>query len=73
LADFTAETLTARAAEIMVLIRCFDDTFSQVVSIRNSYRFDEILWGYRFSPAFVNDAKGHLILDLGKMNEVEKA
>ena len=72
LAGFTSETLAARAAEVMVLIRCFDDTFSQVVNIRNSYRFDEILWGYRFSPAFVNDAKGHLVLDLAKMNEVVK-
>jgi hypothetical protein len=43
------------------------------VNIRYSYRFDEILWGYRFSPAFVNDTKGHLVLDLGKMNEVVKA
>jgi inward rectifier potassium channel len=73
LAGITSEMLAARAAEVMVLIRCFDDTFSQVVNIRYSYRFDEILWGYRFSPAFVNDAKGHLVLDLGKMNEVIKA
>ena len=73
LAGVTPETLTARAAEILVLIRCFDDTFSQVVNIRYSYRFDEILWGYRFSPAFHNDAKGHLVLDLAKMDEVVKA
>jgi inward rectifier potassium channel len=73
LAGLNPETLAARAAEILVLIRCFDDTFSQVVNIRNSYRFDEILWGYRFLPAFVHDAKGRLVLDLAKMNEVEKA
>jgi inward rectifier potassium channel len=72
-AGITSETLAARVAEVMVLIRCFDDTFSQVVNVRYSYRFDEILWGYRFSPAFDNDAKGHLVLDLGKMNEVIKA
>ncbi len=72
-AGITSETLAARAAEILVLIRCFDDTFSQVVNIRYSYRFDEILWGYRFSPAFHNDMRGHLVLDLAKMDEVIRA
>ena len=72
LAAITSESLKARAAEIMVLIRCFDDTFSQAVNIRYSYRSDEILWGYRFLPAFVNDAKGHLVLDLTKMDDVIK-
>ena len=73
LAGITAGTLAARAAEVMVLIRCFDDTFSQIVNVRYSYRFDEILWGYRFSPAFHNDPKGHLVLDLAKMDEMVKA
>jgi inward rectifier potassium channel len=73
LAGITSESLVARAAEVMVLIRCFDDTFSQEVNIRYSYRFDEILLGYRFLPAFVNDTKGHLVLDLARMNEVIKA
>jgi len=67
----TAEALEAKAAEIMVLIRGFDDTFSQVVNARSSYRYDEILWGYRFSPAFHNDEDGHLVLDLAKMDDVK--
>ena len=41
------EDLAERAAEIMVLIRGFDDTFSQVVNARSSYRHDEILWAYQ--------------------------
>ncbi len=72
LAGLTPETFAAKRAEILVLIRCFDDTFSQTVNIRFSYRYDEILWGHRFSPAFHNDAKGHLVLDLAKMDEVAK-
>ncbi len=67
-----AETLAAEAAEIMVLLRGFDDTFSQVVHSRYSYRFDEILWGYRFMPAFHNDENGHLVLDLAKMDDMFK-
>lgn len=68
----SAETLAAEAAEIMVLLRGFDDTFSQVVNARFSYRFDEIRWGYRFVPAFHNDENGHLVLDLTKMDHVFK-
>jgi inward rectifier potassium channel len=56
----------------MVLIRGFDDTFSQIVNARTSYRHDEILWGCRFLPAFHNDEDGHLVLDLGKIDDVEK-
>jgi len=68
----SAEELAAEAAEIMVLFRGFDDTFSQVVNARFSYRFDEILWGYKFAPAFHNDENGHLVLDLTKMDDVIK-
>ena len=68
----SAEELASRAAEVMVLMKGFDDTFSQVVHSRFSYRFDEILWGYKFSPAFHNDENGHLILDLAKMDDVIK-
>jgi inward rectifier potassium channel len=68
----SAEELSTGAAEIMVLLRGFDDTFSQVVNARYSYRFDEILWGYKFAPAFHNDENGHLVLDLAKMDDVNK-
>jgi inward rectifier potassium channel len=68
----TPEQLSSGSAEIMVLLRGFDDTFSQVVNARCSYRFDEILWGYKFAPAFHNDENGHLVLDLAKMDDVNK-
>jgi inward rectifier potassium channel len=66
----TPESLEAKAAEIMVLVRGFDDTFNQVVNARSSYRYDEILWSRRFAPAFHNDDHGHLVLDLAKMDDV---
>jgi inward rectifier potassium channel len=72
LSGMTAEALAAEAAEIMVLIRGFDDTFNQVVNARFSYRYDEILWGYRFRPAFHNDENGALVLDLAKMDDTYK-
>jgi inward rectifier potassium channel len=56
-----------------VLIRGFDDTFNQVVNARRSYRYDEILWGHRFEPAFHNDEHGNLALDLAMIDAVQEA
>jgi inward rectifier potassium channel len=67
-----AAALAARSAEILVLIRGFDDTFNQVINARSSYRFDEILWGWRFEPAFHNDEHGRLVLDLGRISAARK-
>jgi inward rectifier potassium channel len=69
----SAQDLADGAAEIMVLIKGFDDTFSQVVNARYSYRFDEIVWGARFLPAFHNDERGHLVLDLRRIDATEPA
>jgi inward rectifier potassium channel len=69
----SAQDLADHAVEIMVLIKGFDDTFSQVVNARYSYRFDEIVWGERFLPAFQNDDRGHLVLDLGRIDATESA
>ena len=65
--------LAATAAEILVLVRGFDDAFSQVVNARYSYRHDEILWERKFTPAFHTDESGHLVLDLAKLNDMEEA
>ena len=65
----TREDLSSSAAELLILIQAFDDTFSQVVHARYSYRHDEIRWGAKFQPAFHVDSDGHLVLDLDRINE----
>jgi inward rectifier potassium channel len=69
----TAEDLAAQSAEILVLIKGFDDTFSQVVHARTSYRHDEILWGRRFVRAFRTDEKGDLVLEVRGVHDTEEA
>jgi inward rectifier potassium channel len=63
----TAAELAALQAEIIILIKAYDDTFSQTVFARYSYRHDELLWGARFAPAFHVDPAGDLVLDLRKL------
>lgn len=71
----TAEYLERAQAEILILIKGFDDTFYQTLHTRHSYRHDEIVWGARFAPAFVIDDEGDLVLEmdlLGKFVGVDE-
>jgi inward rectifier potassium channel len=66
----TAEDLARLQAEVLILIKGYDDTFSQTVLSKYSYRHDQILWHRRFAPAFSVDEEGSLVLELKKVGEV---
>jgi inward rectifier potassium channel len=66
----TAEELERLQAEVLILIKAYDDTFSQTVAARHSYRHDEIVWGKRFAPAFHVDPAGGLVLEVSKVGEL---
>ncbi len=68
----TPDDLSNSQAEILILIKAFDDTFGQVVHSRYSYRFDEITWGASFRPAFGVTKDGNMSLALNKLSEVEE-
>jgi inward rectifier potassium channel len=63
----TAADLERLQAEVLILVKGFDDTFSQTVHARYSYRYDEVKWGARFAPAFEVDPEGDLILDVNRV------
>ena len=69
----TAEDLTRLQAEVMILVKGFDETFSQTVRSRYSYRYDEIAWSARFEPAFHVDAEGDLVLEVNKVGALAGA
>jgi inward rectifier potassium channel len=63
----TVADLERVQAEILILMKGFDDTFSQTVHSRYSYRFDEIVWGARFATAFQVDDQGDIVLEVDKV------
>jgi inward rectifier potassium channel len=69
----TAEDLARLQAEILILVKAYDDTFSQTVLTRYSYRHDEIVWGKRFAPAFYVDEEGDLVLEVRKVGELAES
>jgi inward rectifier potassium channel len=66
----TAEEVKRLQAEVMIVIKAYDDTFSQTVLSRYSYRYDEIQWNKRFVPAFTVDPRGDLILEVQRVGEI---
>jgi inward rectifier potassium channel len=62
-----AADLERLQAEVLILIRGYDDSFTQVVNTRYSYRWEEVEWSARFAPAFDVSPAGHLVLDLDRI------
>jgi len=59
--------------EFLVMLNGFDETFSQTVHTRSSYKQDEIVWGARFVSMF-NPPRGDgdLSIDVRRLSEFEK-
>src|SRR5580704_9771360 len=58
--------LEALQAEFMVLVKAWDETFGQTVHQRFSYRYSEVVWGGRFTPAFGVDEEGNMQVHVDK-------
>lgn len=69
----TPQDLERLQAEVLVMIKGFDDTFGQTVHARYSYRYDEITWGARFVPAFEFDRSGNMHVEVNKVGIIEPA
>jgi inward rectifier potassium channel len=59
--------LEALQAELMVLVKAWDETFGQTVHQRFSYRYSEVVWGGRFTPAFGVDEEGGMQVHVDKV------
>lgn len=68
-----AEDLARAKTEFVVMLKAYDDTFSQTVFSRYSYRHDEVQWGKRFLPAFRVDPRGDMVVDLDRLGAVTDA
>jgi inward rectifier potassium channel len=70
----TPRDLVENEAEFLVLLSATDETFSQVVHSRTSYRSDEIVWNARFRPMFLESQDvGVAGMDLSLIHDFEPA
>jgi inward rectifier potassium channel len=67
-----AEGFRASDAELLILLSGIDETFSQTVHTRTSYKPDEVVWNARFAGIFDSPKEGeHLAIDLRRLSEIE--
>jgi inward rectifier potassium channel len=69
----TRESLTREDAEFIVLLTGFEETLSQTVHTRSSYKPQEITWGARFADVFNHDDPRGLSIDVGRLHRIEPA
>ena len=60
-----------RDAEFIIVIKGYDDTFSQEVHSIYSYRYDEVVWGARFEPMYYSDDGNKVVLDFTKLSSYQ--
>ena len=66
---FSEEDMKNSDAELYVMLRGFDDVFSNYVQQRTSYTFNEILFNRKFVPMYRESEDGKTtILELHKLN-----
>jgi len=58
--------------EIIIMLKAFDESFSQTVYSRSSYKAAEFKWGEKF--VYINEIQdGAIQIDVSRINETEKA
>jgi len=71
--DWTGEDLEECDAEFLILLNGFDETFSQTVHSRSSYKVSEVVWGARFVSMFEPmTGDGVIRVDIRKLDEIER-
>lgn len=72
LRGWTGKDVIDCEAEFLILLNAFEETFSQTVHSRSSYKAAEIVWGARFRSMFEPaDERGVLAVNIHKLHEIE--
>jgi inward rectifier potassium channel len=64
--------LAGMDSEFIVVLKGYDDTFSQDVNSIRSYRHEEIVWGARFVPMYETNNENVVELDFAKLSTFER-
>ncbi|WP_262511749.1 hypothetical protein [Adhaeribacter pallidiroseus] len=67
----STEELSRQEAEILIHVKGFDDTFSQILHTSYSYQHDQIVWNARFQRAYETDENGNIIMHLNEIHRYE--
>lgn len=63
--------LIEKDAEFIIMIKAFDESFSQIVYSRSSYKGEELEWGQKFVSAIQPEDNG-MKIDVSKLSDTER-
>ena len=73
LRGLSPEELVATSSEFLILLTGIDETFSQTVHSRSSYKAEEVVWNAKFINMFSKSDGGELLsVNLQKFHGIEK-
>lgn len=71
--ELTKEECLACDAEVLVLLKGIDETFSETVHARSSYRADELVWNAKFTDIYLRADDGAVLgVDLSRLDETDR-
>ncbi len=73
LAEATETSLEDSDTEVLILLSAVDETFSQTVQTRSSYKHHELVWGARFRDIYSSDSEGRVMIDVRRLGEWDPA
>lgn len=68
----TYEDLSKVDSEFIIVLKGYDDTFSQDVNSIHSYHYEEIIWGAKFDPMYDTNDENQVELDFSKLSSYQK-
>lgn len=68
----TAQEMKERDAEFSILLKGFDDSFSQTVYWRSSFKYTEIEWGAKFVNIISNEDDGSINIDMSRFDDFDR-
>jgi len=69
----TEQDLRETQAEFLILLTGIDETFSQTVHSRSSYRAEEVIWNARFTDVFERGTRDEeLQIDIQRLHNIER-
>ena len=67
----TREEFDASDPEILILLNAIDETTSQPVHARSSYKHTEILWNVNFADIFLRSKQTRIGIDVRRLSDVD--
>jgi inward rectifier potassium channel len=68
----TRQDLLDADAELLILLTGTDETLSQTVHSRSSYKADEIIWGAKFANMFMRTEENGIVgMNVSRIHDIE--